>query len=136
MSRKGNKLAATSRFRVIPNEHSRHISNNITIDHVRYKTEESENTIFPIETKQRDLQKSLTCRKDINMSLETLVRNGSKMRKVCLEKIAGHYKPIIKPVLLEPRQCLSKQDKENVRRSILEAINETPRRKPKHTQHY
>jgi hypothetical protein len=77
-------MAATSRFKVLPSDHSRLISNNITSDHVRYKTEEGENPIFPVETKTRGLQKSLTCRKDIKMSLETLVRNGSKMRKVCL----------------------------------------------------
>lgn len=39
MSGIGNKMAATSRFRVMPSEHSRLMSNNITIDHVRYKTE-------------------------------------------------------------------------------------------------
>lgn len=50
--------------------------------------------------------------------------------------MAGHYKPVMKPVVFEPRQSLSKQDKESVRRSILEAINETPRRNVKHTQHY
>lgn len=62
-------MAPTSRFRVDPSAHNRHISNNITIDHVRYKTEEGDNPIFLVETKPRGLKKSFTCRKDIRMSL-------------------------------------------------------------------
>jgi hypothetical protein len=62
-------MAATSRFRAQAKEPNDHTARNITIDHVRYKTEEGESHISPLETKTRQLKKSLTSRKEAGMSL-------------------------------------------------------------------
>lgn len=126
---------APSRFRADVRSSREDCTDDHSNDFVRFKTEDGESCIEP-EAKRSSGNKSLTSRKQAGLSLENLIKTGNKMRKVCLEKIVQQHRPIMKPVILEPKHWLSKLEKENVRRSILEAVNETPKKTKKLTEHY